>query len=59
MPTLTSFLTDITSVVTAVIGWVGDILTLFLQPPMILFIGFAAVSAAYGMTRRLVPAKKR
>lgn len=57
--TLATFITDITSIVTAVIGWVTDILVLFLQPPMILFVGFAAVSAAYGMTRKLVPRKTR
>lgn len=59
MTTVTSFLAEITAIITAIVGWVGDFLALFLQPPMILFVGFAAASAAYAMASRLVPKKRR
>lgn len=50
---------EMTAVVTAVIGWVTDIIAIFLEPPTIYFVGVALVGAIAGMSKKFIPMRKR
>lgn len=53
--TMSTILTDIGSVVTAAIGWMGDFVTFITSHPLILlFIVVAFVGLAIGLIRRLI-----
>ena len=45
--------------VTAAIGWVGDAMAIFMDPPAVYFVGFAVVGAAAGVARKFVPIKRK
>lgn len=51
--------TAISSAVTSAIGWVGDIMPLFLEPPTVFYVGFGIVAIGLSQGRRLVAMKKR
>lgn len=53
---LSSLITDISSVVTAVLGWMGNIVTFIKGEPLILIgiIAFFFVGGAIGLVKRLI-----
>lgn len=52
---LTTFLSSVGSVVTAVVGWVGTAATTIVNTPFLLFaVGFFAIGGAVGILGRLL-----
>lgn len=52
---LASFLTDVGTVVTSVVGWVGNAATTIVNTPLLLFsVGFFAIGGAIGILGRLL-----
>lgn len=49
----------ITEVVTSVITWVGEAISIFTTEPAIYFVGVALVGAVAGVARKFVPMRKR
>lgn len=53
--TMAAFLTEIGSVVTAIIGWVGSAVQVIMDNPLLLFtVGFLALGGAIGILGRLL-----
>lgn len=53
--TLASILTDISSIVTACIGWVGDFMSVIAgNPLLLLFVCLPVVGLGVGIIRRLI-----
>lgn len=52
---MAAFLTEIGSVVTAIIGWVGSAVQVIMDNPLLLFtVGFLALGGAIGILGRLL-----
>lgn len=44
---------------TSIIGLIPEVLAMFVEPPTVYFTAMALTSGVFGLTRRLVPLKKR
>lgn len=54
MGDLTSSIADLTEVFTMIITMIGDLLELFMQPPLIIFVALAFVGIIIGYVRKLI-----
>lgn len=45
--------------VTQVIAWIPEILAMYMSSPAIYFVAMALAGGVFGLTRRLVPMKRR
>lgn len=45
--------------VTAVFGWVGESLEIFTKEPTIYFVGVALVGAVFGISRKVLPMRRK
>jgi len=54
MGSLTSSIADLTEVFTMIIAMIGDLLELFMQPPLIIFVALAFVGIIIGYVRKLI-----
>lgn len=52
---MAGLLTDLATIVTKIIGWVGDVATMITDTPILLFtVGFLAIGGAVGIFGRLL-----
>lgn len=54
MVDLAGHITNITTVVTAVVTWATDVLALFMEPPLVIFVGVGIAIAVLKFGKRLV-----
>ena len=50
---------DLAAAMTAILGWVPEVLAMYLTSPAVYFIAMALAAGVFGLTRRLVPMKRR
>ncbi len=54
-PTMSSLITDLSTVVTAIFGWIGTVCTTITSTPLLLLtVGFLVLGGAIGMVGRLL-----
>jgi hypothetical protein len=47
------------AVVTDVLAWVGKALEVFAEPPVVYFVGVALVSAVFGISKKVIPMRRK
>lgn len=50
---------DMVKVVTDVLGWVGKSLEIFTEAPMIYFVGVALVGSVFGISKKVIPMRRK
>lgn len=58
MATLTSFLTNLTEIVTAVTTMFTDIMSVFMEPPLVVFVGLGIFGFVIAIVGRYMGGKK-
>ena len=59
MATLTEFIVNMSEVVTAVSSMFVDVLSIFMEPPLVFFLGIGVFSAVAAIALRMIRGGKR
>ena len=59
MATLTEFITNMTEVVSAISTMFVDVLSIFMEPPLVFFLGIGVFGAVAGIALRMIRGGKR